>query len=352
MENISPRTESPITQPPFNYEHGLWQPTETATPTRFKVLVLHDGHRDFGYEIGDLEKAGLPADSQVEILTLTDLFMPPLYLADGETPDLGYYHDERISGQYGLANISEIFHGLDRSSRLARAKLQAAFPRWRVRNTVSAELPSRAALDKARRWQPDLVVIGSAKLSWIERRGLRRLTQRLITECHCSVRVVRPTATSGTSPTRIMIAYDGSKHAAAALEAVRQRAWSSGTEAYLVSCVEPLITDQVDWAHDYLEADRRRMEIELAKASELLNDSGLHISTVVPIGNPAQSLVDAARRLNVESIFLGTRGLGLLGSLLTTSVSAAVASRADCSVEITRAPRRPEPRAAEQRYAA
>lgn len=352
MENISTLRDGPVTAPFWSDDLGSRPSRISTTADRFKLLLLHDGLQEFGYEIADLRRACLPADTEVEILTVVDLFMPPLYLTDGDTPDMGYYFDNRISGQHGMRNTSELFHAMEKTSRGAREKLLAAFPTWKVRRSVSAELAARAVLDKAVRWQPDLVVLGSNPLNWIERRGLRRLTQRLTAEARCSVRVVRPPHRDAATPQRIMIAFDGSKHAYAALEAVRRRSWADGAEAYLVSCIEPLITDEFDWAHDYLEADRCRMETELAKATVLLKNSGLRVSTLVPIGNPAQSLVDEARRLNIESIFLGTRGLGLLGSLLTTSVSAAVASRADCSVEITRAPREPQKRQHEQRLAA
>lgn len=352
MENLSTLRDGHVAAPLFAQAPDRWEQRKTETASRFKLLVLHDGYREFGYEIADLQKAGLPADSEVEILTVADLLLPPLYLADGDTPDLGYYCDTRIGGQYGLAYVSEIFHIMDKSSRSARAKLQAAFPDWNVRNTVSAELPSRAVVDKAVRWRPDLVVIGSANLTWMERRGLRRLTQRLIAETRCSVRIVRPPRVASEMPTRIMIGFDASTQAAAALAAVGQRRWAAGSEAYLVSCVEPLITDEVNWAHDYIELDRRRAEQELAMAKTLLEESGLKVTTMIPIGDPAQSMIEEAKRLNVESIFLGSRELGLIGSLLFRSVSTHVATRAECSVEIARAAPEPQPRAVEQRLAA
>ena len=241
---------------------------------------------------------------------------------------------------------------METESRLARKKLKAAFPSWSVRRTVSAELPSRAVIDKAIRWQPDLVVIGSNNLTWMERRGLRRLTRRLISQAHCSVRVVRPPRGSPETPSRIMIAFDGSNQATAALEAVRQRTWTAGSEAYVLSCVEPLIADELNWADDFVELDRRRAERELALAKTLLEESGLKVSTIIPVGDPVQTLVDEAQRLNVESIFLGTRELGLVETLLCRSVSSTVACRANCSVEIVRSSQEPQLRVGEQCLAA
>lgn len=350
MDHLSTQNAGLQTPPPF-VSPAAWD-NASDCKQRFKVLLIHDGYREFGYELADLQRAGLPADSEVEILTVADLFLPPLYLTDGDVPDFGYYMDHRATGHYGVRLMSELLQRLDAASQIACERATKSFPQWKIRNSTSAELAVSAAIDKATRGQPDLVVIGSDDLSWMERRGLRRLTRRLTAEARCSVRVVRPSAAADRSPGRIMIGFDGSRHAAAALDAVCRREWLPGSQAYLVSCVEPVITDELDWAHDYVEIDRRRMEDLLASAKVRLEELGMSVETLVPIGDPAQTIVDEARRLHIEAIFLGTRDLGLIGSLLGSSVSAAVAARADCSVEITKSPRPPQPQSIEQKLAA
>lgn len=326
---------------------------ETRTSQRPKILLVHDGIREFGYELADLKRAGLPSAVEIEILTVSDLFLPPMYFAGGDTPDLAYYYDGGLHRHFSSTYHADLSIRLEQASLEAARSVQKSFPYWTVHNSSNTDYAVNAVMDKVARWRPDLVVVGSsADLSWFERNKLRALTRRLISQAHCSVRVVRKACELKDKPSRIMIGFDGSRHAEAALDAVRRRDWTTGSEVYLVSCVEPLITDELDWAHEYVEADRRRLAEQVSSAKHELEQAGLKVHTVIPVGNPAQTILEEAKQHKVEAIFLGTRELGAIENLLSSSVSATVAARAQCSVEISRAATEPQPRVVEQRLAA
>jgi nucleotide-binding universal stress UspA family protein len=71
-------------------------------------------------------------------------------------------------------------------------------------------------------------------------------------------------------------------------------------------------------------------------AVEELRGKSLVATPVVVEGDPKQVLVEEAERWAADCIFLGAKGRGRLERLLLGSVSATVAARARCSVEVVR----------------
>lgn len=316
-------------------------------PGRTRVLLVHDGSRPFGYELADLQRDGLPASVDLEILTVGDLFLSPVYLTGDDSHDLAYHYD---GFQRGYSSGS--FTDLDAASHEAARLVKKTFPYWSVRNTISADLAIHAVVDKATRWKPDLVMVGAADLGWFERGKLKALTRRLATEAGCSARMARPRRRREKAADRIMLALDGSRYSERALDAVLRRTWHAGSEAYLVSCIEPLITDELNWMDDYVDHDRRRLLDRMSHAKRELESVGLKVHLIMEMGSAVQTIVDEAKKHSVDAIFLGTRGLGVVGTLLTGSVSASVAARADCSVEIIYGDTQPMQAPVEHRLAA
>jgi nucleotide-binding universal stress UspA family protein len=71
-------------------------------------------------------------------------------------------------------------------------------------------------------------------------------------------------------------------------------------------------------------------------AAEELRDAGLAATPLVMQGDPKRVLLDLADHWRADSIFVGARGHSRLERFLLGSVSAAVAARARCSVEVVR----------------
>jgi nucleotide-binding universal stress UspA family protein len=163
---------------------------------------------------------------------------------------------------------------------------------------------------------------------------------------------------------RILIAYDGSSGADAALfdlqraglpqvdgspsaEAtvgvVAARNWPPGSEARVVAVKSPFtLLATHHFVHpgsmasiDYADEDGLAQLIVDA-AAEKLRAAGITASPIVKEGDPKQVLVDEAKEWGASSIFLGAKGLRGVERFLIGSVSAAVAARAHCSVEVVR----------------
>jgi nucleotide-binding universal stress UspA family protein len=70
--------------------------------------------------------------------------------------------------------------------------------------------------------------------------------------------------------------------------------------------------------------------------AELLRSQGLTVASVMQEGDPKHMLLDEAEQWEADCVFVGARGLSRVERFLLGSVSAAVAARAHCSVEVVR----------------
>jgi nucleotide-binding universal stress UspA family protein len=137
---------------------------------------------------------------------------------------------------------------------------------------------------------------------------------------------------------------DGSPGAALAVSAVAGRPWPPRTEVKVIAVLDtrfwtalanpetmawawmaPADEDGRSWACRAVDSVTR----ELASA-------GLEASPVVENGDPKRVLLDEADRWGADCIFVGAKGHSRVERFLIGSVSAAVAARAHCSVEVVR----------------
>jgi nucleotide-binding universal stress UspA family protein len=73
------------------------------------------------------------------------------------------------------------------------------------------------------------------------------------------------------------------------------------------------------------------------RAADELRHTGLAVEVALRYGDPKAVLVEEAKSVNTDCIFVGARGHSKIQRLLLGSVSAAVSARAPCSVEVIRA---------------
>jgi nucleotide-binding universal stress UspA family protein len=150
-------------------------------------------------------------------------------------------------------------------------------------------------------------------------------------------------------PIVILIAYDGSEDARAAIEQAA-KLWP-GQQATVVSVWEPFAEviahastgfapgmadyDEIDAASEKLADDNAREGAELASTGGL-EASGLKTSQTTTI---AEAILAAANEVGAQVIVVGTRGLTGVKSLLLGSVSHAVVHHADVPVLVVPSPR-------------
>ena len=148
---------------------------------------------------------------------------------------------------------------------------------------------------------------------------------------------------------KILLSIDGSSFSDAAVEEVATRPWPAGSEARIVSVVEPPLLPTIEtWVppEDYFAALEKAAEDQgraiLGKAADRINTGqgdNLRVTAEIIKGSPKHEILGEAKAWEPDLIVLGSHGHRGLTKLWLGSVSQAVASHAKCSVEIVRSQR-------------
>ena len=314
--------------------------------TAKKILIAYDGSSCAEAALDDLQRAGLPAECEVLVLTVTEFWLPaPL--------PSGYEIFEACALQASadlspFANDSPALAEAKSMAEAAAKRLRSSFPTWVVNAEARVGSPSREVIAKADEWNPDLIVIGSHGRSALGRIILGSVSQSVLTHAHCSVRVARGRVEEPNTPVRILVGVDGSPASAAAIREVGMRAWPQLSEIRVIAVSAPLaatfagslmppVGRIVQMSND---TEREWLSSIVQDAVGVLEPSGLKVSTEVREGDPKHELVEAAEAWSADCLFVGSVGFSnRFERFLLGSVSAAVTARAHCSVEVVRPPK-------------
>jgi nucleotide-binding universal stress UspA family protein len=290
---------------------------------RMKVLVAYDGSQCADAALDDLRRAGLPANAQIKVLSVVENWLPP---------------------PSGL----EIIEHIDRDQEylaLARrggTRLVSMEPGWDVKSESGAGSPATVIVEKADEWGADLIVVGSHWRTALGQFFFGSVSQKVLHEAHCSVRVARGRIEEPDTPVRLVVGVDGSEGAEAAVEAVAVRKWPAGSEARIVNATwaTPQITSNrmVSPITEWIIEEKARVKKMIDEAIGKLSAAALRTDAVVKEGEPKSLLIGEAESWGADCIFVGARGMGRIDRFLLGSVSSAVAARAHCSVEVARRP--------------
>jgi nucleotide-binding universal stress UspA family protein len=310
-----------------------------------KILIAYDGSECAEAALDDLRRAGLPPEAGALVVSVTEMWLPPPppsateiveEAADAETPAELQREYERDSPAVVESRAL---------AEMASARLRVNFPKWKVCAESFYGSPAREVLRVAEEWKPDLVVVGSHGRSALGRFLLGSVSQKVLNEARSSVRVARSRVEVEPTPARLLIGVDGSQGAEAALREVAARSWPRGSEARVCVVEDPPIPVGVgrfipplrEVIEEENRAERDWVCETVESAVACLSTAGLVATSLVATGDPRRVLVEEAERWGADTIFVGARGHGgRLGRFLMGSVSAAVAARAHCSVEVTR----------------
>jgi nucleotide-binding universal stress UspA family protein len=140
----------------------------------------------------------------------------------------------------------------------------------------------------------------------------------------------------------ILVAVDGSEHAAQALRTAAQLAGEEHARLTLIAVVPPTPA----------AASLTAAGVALTEAADLMGDTGkairaqadalpddVSVTSLVVGGHPAAKILEQLRDGRHDLLVMGTRGLSRMSSALLGSVSQAVLHEADVPVLVVHAPR-------------
>ena len=297
---------------------------------KIKILIAHDGSDSSAAMLDDLRMAGLPAEAEVVLLTVAELYLPPM-------PSYGMVETEFADEFPFDIKLAETIVGR------AIEQIKVHFPKWEFQKEISSGSAAAEIISFADSWKPDLIIVGSQGLSAFGRFVFGSISQKVVTEARCSVRVARGRVQEEPgSSVRIIIGLDGSPGAKAAADEVIRRNWPAGSKVMLLTSMDPLPMLQMAALKSvresknelaYAQAIQQTLQLPI---EEELRAAGLIVSSLVKEGDPKRILIEEAERWGADCIFVGSRGMGRLKRFLLGSVSAAVVARAHCSVEVVR----------------
>lgn len=301
-----------------------------------KILIAYDGSDCADRAIDDLRRAGLPPEAEATVISAADVLLPIPPPSSYEVVESAFSEDLPATAIRARERARRAVAEARQSAIAASEHVKAVFPAWDVRVEAVGDSPAWAVIKKAEEWEADLIAMGAHGRSAIGRLLLGSVSHQVVTKAACTDRVARPRAVESDSPVRILIGVDGSRGAEAAVREVFGRAWPPGSQTLLVAVLDPTMMTAIEriQAGDRDENDWVR-RMAAASANEL-RAAELVVSAILKEGDPKRVLVDEAEQWGADSIFVGARGLRLLQRFLLSSVSAAVAARAHCSVEVVR----------------
>jgi len=304
--------------------------------TKMKLLIAYDGSPSAETALDDLPRAGLPSDTDATIICVADIFMPQAEPSETVKPEPDFMGRSSTELELRRARVAQALEEARRLATKASDRLRIKFPDWKIQTEACGHSPAWAIIKKADEWQPNLVLLGSHNRSALGRLFLGSVSQTVLTEARCSVRIGRERLAQGTTPLRILIGIDGSPGAERAIAEVASRPWPPDVKAYLIAVVDRTMSTALNETAAHFKDERTWLKKILETSTGKLQASGLGVSEIVKGGDPKEVLLKEAERLQANCIFLGARGLRRLERFFLGSVSTAIATRAPCSVEIVR----------------
>ena len=304
----------------------------TMQATAFSLLVGYDESECSRAMIEGLSTAGLPAQGSAIVISVAE--------TGALAGTLGYGYPV-VSPDDIASRIAALKEFAKKAALEGVSRLRSALPGWTIEGHPVEGSSYWSLIEYADQHAIDLISVGSHGRSAIGRALLGSTSQFLVTHATGSVRIGRVSspqpAVAGQTP-RLLIAIDGSESADAVVQEVARRTWPAGSEAQLIVAVDVGTAVSIR-SRAAREPDTVRTSLPEGvreRAASALEHSGLKLSGELKEGDPKHVILERAQFWNSDTIFIGAQGHSRFARLMLGSVSAAVAARAHCSVEVVR----------------
>jgi nucleotide-binding universal stress UspA family protein len=197
----------------------------------------------------------------------------------------------------------------------------------------------------------DAIVVGSRGLGNVKSALLGSVSSGVLDHAHRPVLIVPPGSDSEASGP-VVIGYDGSEHAHAAVEAagrllkvreaILQTAWMSYVAVAPAGVAGAPVAVVTKAAEEIDRGVREGAERTAEQGAKLAAAEGLEVraEAVRADGNAWRTLIDTVGGHDASAVVVGSRGRSAFGAALTGSVSRALVHHAPAPVLVVRPPRR------------
>ncbi len=309
----------PVNRPPQSVR---WGEEETMYDN---ILVGYDGSASSGDALVLAEMLAQPTKANVVIAYV---FERHLYAI----PPAGYARWEEFLHEDGEKIVRRGLRDAKKHDSIPADHLQTKI--------VGASSPARGLHELAEELGADLTIVGASNRSRIGQALIGSTAQRLLHGSHSPV-CVAPAGfgkSKRTASHLIAVGYDGSSEAKLALDSAWHIAAESGGGVRVLSVAipPPLIHGKgAGSGQGYQELKAGIEEMVQEELDEAVSRQPANVETegVLLRGDPAIELCRAAA--DADLLFMGSRGYGPFGRVLTGSVSGAVIEASVCPVVIS-----------------
>jgi len=302
----------------------VWEELETELAPghrgrALKILLATDGSDESRAAEEIIQRLPLPAGSEIHVLTV-------MAAAEWAMPEWF------VTGEHSWGQT-------------VAARVAASQARDGVKVTAHARSGSAAyeIIEAAEEFDVDLLAVGSKGLTGLKGLVLGSVARNVAKHTQRTVLVAR---SGQTGVERVLLAVDGSEHAAAAARFTAGLPLPEGVTVQVASVQRPIAQYAVvapEFLVEYDAAMRAAQAQELAEAEqrvaavcERLRHFGKQAEPVVLQGDPADRLLHHAEEAGTDMLIAGARGVSLIEGLLMGSVADRLLREAKCSVVLVR----------------
>jgi len=198
---------------------------------------------------------------------------------------------------------------------------------------------SDAILRASESMEADCIAVGSRGMSDVPGYLLGSVSRKIVTHASCSVLMVKGEV---AVPLQVLLALDGSKASKRAIRKITT--WLDPDEVVLhaASVVPEKITDLgleglgKGQVKALMAPVRKQVHVLLSESRKKFLQAGFQVDTKLLEGNPRTQIVEAAQRLKIPLVCVGSKGLSGIERFTLGSVSEWVSTYSPSSVLVIR----------------
>jgi nucleotide-binding universal stress UspA family protein len=229
-------------------------------------------------------------------------------------------------------------------------KLRLTHPEVEVDGVVLDGCTVDEILHLSYEWPAHLIMVGSHGRRGLSGFILGSVSRAILLNSRCAVRIVREISQEHMENRvmNVILALDESEHCKHLIDHVVALPWPYGTKFKCLHVVPELADEMfldpdtgyantlIKHYDEMMDKHKKWMEAEAQKLNKTFDQEVATAEVIV--GDPREKILEIARHWPADLIMLGSHGRRGIEKLILGSVSEAVATHANCSVEVTRVP--------------